>query len=83
MRYVGKPVRRVEDPKLITGRGSFVDDIQIPGTYYVAFVRSKYPHARISVKPSQNVFTGSQINPGRIFLFRLTKSHMQVNLLQQ
>ncbi|MCH1770953.1 MULTISPECIES: xanthine dehydrogenase family protein molybdopterin-binding subunit [Metallosphaera] len=67
MRYVGKPVRRVEDPKLITGRGSFVDDIQIPGTYYVAFVRSKYPHARISVKPSQNVFTGSQINPGKDF----------------
>ncbi|MCG3109386.1 Glyceraldehyde dehydrogenase large chain [Metallosphaera sp. J1] len=67
MRYVGKPVKRIEDPKLITGRGLYVDDIQLPGTYYVAFVRSKYPHALIRVKPGQNVFTGSEINPGKDF----------------
>jgi len=46
-RYVGKPIRRIEDPRLITGRGRYVDDIQLPGMLYAAFVRSPYPHARI------------------------------------
>ena len=29
---IGKAVRRVEDPKLITGKGCYVDDIQLPGS---------------------------------------------------
>ncbi len=45
--YVGAPVRRVNDPKFVTGRGTFVDDIQLPGTLHVAFVRSPHAHARI------------------------------------
>lgn len=67
MKYVGKPIKRLEDPKLITGRGSFVDDVQLPGTYYVAFLRSEYPHALVSVKPGPNIFTGFDINPGKDF----------------
>jgi carbon-monoxide dehydrogenase large subunit len=46
-RYFGASVRRLEDPKLITGRGTYVDDITIPGMLHVAFVRSPHAHARI------------------------------------
>ena len=40
-------VKRREDPRLITGRGKYTDDIQLPGTTYAVFVRSPYAHARI------------------------------------
>jgi carbon-monoxide dehydrogenase large subunit len=45
--YVGQSLRRKEDPPLITGRGRYVDDIQLPGTLYAAVVRSPEAHARI------------------------------------
>lgn len=44
---VGKSVRRVEDPVLLTGRGSFVDDIELPGILSAAFVRSPHAHANV------------------------------------
>ncbi len=44
---LGNHVRRVEDPELLTGRGTFVDDLRIPGTVQAVFVRSPYAHARI------------------------------------
>jgi carbon-monoxide dehydrogenase large subunit len=43
----GKPVRRVEDARLVSGRGSFSDDVNVPGQAYAAFVRSPHAHARI------------------------------------
>ena len=43
----GASVKRREDPRLLTGRGRFTDDIQLPGTVYAVFVRSPYAHARI------------------------------------
>ncbi|HEX3176860.1 MAG TPA: xanthine dehydrogenase family protein molybdopterin-binding subunit [Methylomirabilota bacterium] len=43
----GKPVRRVEDARLVTGRGRFSDDVNLPGQLYAAFVRSPHAHARI------------------------------------
>lgn len=46
-KYVGAVVKRKEDPRLITGSSTYVDDIKIPGTLHVAFVRSQYPHAVI------------------------------------
>ena len=45
--YVGAPVRRVNDPRLVAGRGMFVDDIQLPNTLHIALVRSPHAHARI------------------------------------
>jgi carbon-monoxide dehydrogenase large subunit len=45
--YVGQSLRRKEDPPLITGRGRYVDDIQLPGTLHAAIVRSPEAHARI------------------------------------
>ena len=47
MSYVGQPMKAFEDPKLITGRGSFVDDITLPDMLHAAVLRSPYAHARI------------------------------------
>jgi carbon-monoxide dehydrogenase large subunit len=45
---VGASVRRVEDPRLLTGRGRYVDDISVPAMLHAAFARSPHPHALIS-----------------------------------
>ena len=46
--YVGRPMKRVEDPKLITGQGRYVDDVKLPGMAHLAFVRSPHAHARVT-----------------------------------
>jgi carbon-monoxide dehydrogenase large subunit len=46
-RAIGKPLRRKEDHRLLTGQGRFSDDFNLPGQAYAAIVRSPYPHARI------------------------------------
>ena len=43
----GSSIKRREDPKLITGRGSYVDDIKIVGMLHMAIVRSPHAHANI------------------------------------
>ena len=43
----GKSIKRREDPRLVTGKGNFVDDLKIPFTTHAAFVRSPHAHARI------------------------------------
>ena len=45
---IGQAVPRKEDLRLITGRGSYVSDLQLPRTKHVAFLRSPHAHARIS-----------------------------------
>ena len=45
---IGAPVRRREDPRLLTGAGRYVDDIVRPGQLYAALVRSPLAHARIA-----------------------------------
>lgn len=47
-KYVGKSIKRTEDPRLIKGLAHYVDDVRLPDTLHVAFVRSIYAHARIS-----------------------------------
>ena len=46
---IGQPVRRKEDFRLLTGRGSFVDDIALPEMTHAVLVRS--PHAHASLGP--------------------------------
>ncbi len=46
-RLMGAEVKRKEDPRLVTGISSYVDDITIPGLHYVAFVRSPHAHAKV------------------------------------
>jgi carbon-monoxide dehydrogenase large subunit len=44
---IGAPVRRVEDHRLLTGRGRYVADLVLPGMLHAAFLRSPHAHARI------------------------------------
>jgi carbon-monoxide dehydrogenase large subunit len=44
----GQVIRRREDPRLVTGAGQFVDDLDIPGCLHVAVVRSPHASARIA-----------------------------------
>jgi carbon-monoxide dehydrogenase large subunit len=46
-RLIGKSIKRREDPRFITGRGTYVDDVKLPGTTCAVFVRSPHAHARI------------------------------------
>jgi carbon-monoxide dehydrogenase large subunit len=46
-RFIGKPMPRNEDARLVTGRGRFSDDFRLDDQAYAAMVRSPYPHARI------------------------------------
>ncbi len=44
---IGRPIRRKEDERFLTGRGRFVDDIVLPGQHHAVFLRSPHAHARI------------------------------------
>jgi carbon-monoxide dehydrogenase large subunit len=45
---VGARVLRKEDPRLLTGEGSYVDDVSLPGMVHAHVLRSPFPHARVS-----------------------------------
>ena len=47
-KLIGEPIKRREDPRLITGRATYVDDLQLPGMLHMAIVRSPYAHARVT-----------------------------------
>src|SRR5437867_5984732 len=47
MPYIGRAMKRVEDPRLIRGIATYVDDIAVPGMLHAALLRSPYEHARI------------------------------------
>lgn len=51
---IGEPVRRKEDVRLITGKGCYSDDIELPGQVYAVMVRSPHAHARILSIDTQN-----------------------------
>src|SRR5437899_5920458 len=64
-RLCAKPIKRREDPRFITGRGSYVDDLKLPGMTYAAFVRSPPAHARI-----KRIDTASaRAHPGVVAVF--------------
>ena len=46
-KYIGAEVKRREDPRLLRGRGTYVDDLKLPGLLHVAVVRSPHAHARL------------------------------------
>jgi aerobic carbon-monoxide dehydrogenase large subunit len=57
-KLIGARIKRTEDPRLLTGLGSFVDDRQVAGALHVSFRRSDHAHARIralDVAPAQAV----------------------------
>ncbi|GAT11337.1 xanthine dehydrogenase family protein molybdopterin-binding subunit [Mycolicibacterium novocastrense] len=71
-RYAGTRVARVEDNRLLTGRGTFVDDVVRPGMLHACFVRSPFARAKINgidasaalAMPGVHaVFTADDLNP--------------------
>jgi len=71
-RFVGQAVPRKEDPRLLTGRGHYVDDIRVPGVLHATFVRSDVARARITRLDTREatraegvyaVLTGADLNP--------------------
>src|SRR5258706_2691234 len=44
---LGSAVKRVEDPRFITGKGRYLDDIKLTGMAHIAILRSPYAHANI------------------------------------
>ena len=72
IRYAGTRVPRVEDNRLLTGHGTFVDDITRPGMLHACFVRSPFARARIkgvdvtaalALRGVRAVFTAADLNP--------------------
>jgi len=72
---IGRPVRRREDVRFITGRGRYTDDIQLPNQCHAVFLRSPYPRARITsidgagamdVAGVLGVFTGRDLAADKI-----------------
>ena len=46
-KLVGARVKRKEDPHLLTGQGTFVANLKLPGMRHVVFIRSPYAHAHL------------------------------------
>ncbi len=69
-RIFGSGIKRREDPRLITGKAKYTDDIILPGTLHMVIVRSPHAHARIkridtsaakAVEGVVAVFTGQDV----------------------
>src|SRR5262245_55799781 len=70
-KYSGQPLKRIEDPRLAKGIGTYTDDVRLPGMLHVAFVRSPHAHARVTgidteaakaIRGVVAVLTGADVN---------------------
>src|SRR5687767_13890652 len=70
-RFIGKALKRVEDPRLIKGIATYVDDFRMAGMLHTAILRSPYAHAKINSINTDaakrlpgvlGVFTGADVN---------------------
>jgi aerobic carbon-monoxide dehydrogenase large subunit len=69
--YVGQRLKRVEDPRLVKGIGTYTDDVRLPGMLHACILRSPHAHARIlridaaaakAIPGVVAVFTGADVN---------------------
>jgi carbon-monoxide dehydrogenase large subunit len=74
-RYVGKSMKRFEDPRFLQGKGSYVANLQLPNIAHLAILRSPYGHANIRSINTKNaealdgviaVFTGQDLIDGGV-----------------
>ena len=79
-KMIGAPIKRKEDPRLITGQGKFTDDVYPRGAVHMAVLRSPHAHARIlNIDTSKAkaypgivaVITGADVNDRCLTTFRL------------
>ena len=56
MTWIGQSIKRVEDPRILTGNGGYIDDLKVPGMAHAAMVSSPHAHARIiSINTSKDL----------------------------
>jgi carbon-monoxide dehydrogenase large subunit len=69
--YFGQSIKRVEDPRLVKGIATYVDDLKLPGMLHAVVLRSPYAHAKITGIKTEGakaldgvigVFTGADVN---------------------
>src|SRR4030095_16086800 len=69
--YMGRALKRVEDPRLILGKATYVDDLVLPGMLHMVVLRNPYAHAKIHGIKTETaralpgivgVFTGADVN---------------------
>ena len=74
-RVIGSTIKRREDPRFITGAGKYTDNFTLPGTAYLAILRSPHAHARIKGIDTSKakahpgvlaVFTGKDLKEGGV-----------------
>src|SRR5215831_13175420 len=64
-KLLGASIKRREDPRFITGKGNYTDDLKLPGMTYAAFVRSPHANAKIrSIDTAQ-----AKAAPGVVAIF--------------
>ena len=74
---IGSSIKRREDPKLITGHGTYTDDIKLVGMVHAALVRSPHAHARIL-----NIDTSrAKVHPGVLGVFTGAELQHQLGAL--
>ncbi|MDG6908513.1 MAG: xanthine dehydrogenase family protein molybdopterin-binding subunit, partial [Nitrososphaerota archaeon] len=83
--WIGKSIKRKEDPILITGSGTFIDDIHLDGMLYAGFVRSSYAHALIESVQFSKVYSHQGVEAavqGKDFALRI-RSWMNIEGLKE
>ena len=71
-RFIGQPMPRHEDARLLVGKGRYTDDFSFPGQTYAAMVRSPHAHARIVSIDKTRVLA----MPGVLGVFTLSLIHI-------
>ena len=49
LKWIGQDMKRVEDPRLLTGKGKYIDDIDLPNMAHAAVLGSPHAHARVKL----------------------------------
>src|SRR6266700_2185564 len=76
-RLIGSAVRRVEDPRLVTGAGTYIGDLSPTGMLHAEFVRSQYANARLT-----NIDTSAaRAMPGVVAVFTGADVNSKINAL--
>src|SRR5207244_9837369 len=76
-RLIGSAVRRVEDPRLVTGAGTYIGDLSPTGMLHAEFVRSQYANARLNSVDT----TAAQALPGVVAVFTGADVNDKINPL--
>ena len=64
-RFVGQAMKRKEDPRLVSGASTYVDDVVLPGMLHMAVARSIHGHARLKRVDISIAKTGPEVKKSK------------------